>query len=170
MFETERLILRKLNDTDLDDIFEMRKDPKVMRFIRGPQTEIETSARWIEMMTERWDDEKLGFCGLVEKESGSFVGWCGLWDLKETNEIEVGYAIATGHWGKGFATEAADRCLKYGFEELALDRIVAVAFPKNEASQNVMKKIGMEYVQTGIFYGKRLVQYAITNVEFHRNG
>ncbi len=168
MFGTERLILRKLEKSDLKDIYEMRKDPLVMRYIREPQTDIDSSVKWIVMMTEQWDDQKLGFCGVVEKFTGNFVGWCGLWRLKETNEIEVGYAIASDYWGKGYATEAAARCLQYGFEELSLEKIVAVAFPENEASQNVMKKIGMKYMKIDTFYEQELVQFGITKAEFKK--
>ncbi len=168
MFETKRLVLRKLEDGDLKDIYKMRKDPLVMRYIREPQTDIDSSLKWIAMMTEQWDDQKLGFCGVVEKSTGNFVGWCGLWRLKETNEIEVGYAIAPDCWGRGYATEAAARCLLYGFNELSLDKIVAVAFPENQASQNVMRKIGMEYMKIGTFYEQELVQFGVTKAEFEK--
>ncbi|MCB1025403.1 MAG: GNAT family N-acetyltransferase [Acidobacteria bacterium] len=166
MFETERLILRKLLPTDLKAIFKMRKDPFVMRYIRGPQTDLDSSVKWIEMMTDKWDSEKIGFCGVVEKSTGDFIGWCGLWRLVGTDDIEVGYAIRKDHWGKGYATEAAARCLEYGFNDLGFSKIVAVAYPENKASQNVMKKIGMKYVQTGIFYEKTLVQFAISAEEY----
>lgn len=170
MLETERLILRKLKKSDVDDIFKMRSDADLMRYIREPQTERRESFEWIRMISGRWDAEKLGFCGVIEKETGEFVGWCGLWRLKETNEIEVGYAIQKDYWGKGYATEAAQKFLEYGFEELELNRIVAVAYPENEASQNVMKRLGMNFVKVGRFYEKQLVQYAITKQEFYGNG
>lgn len=170
MLETERLILRKLKKSDVDDIFKMRSDADLMRYIRAPQTERRESFEWIRMISGRWDAEKLGFCGVIEKETGEFVGWCGLWRLKETNEIEVGYAIQKDFWGKGYATEAARKFLEYGFEELGLERIVAVAYPENEPSQNVMKRLGMNFVKVGRFYEKQLVQYAITKKEFYGNG
>ena len=170
MLETERLTLRKLKKSDVDDIFKMRSDADLMRYIREPQTERRESFEWIRMISGRWDAEKLGFCGVIEKETQKFVGWCGLWRLKETNEIEVGYAIQKNFWGKGYATEAARKFLEYGFEELGLERIVAVAYPENEPSQNVMKRLGMNFVKIGRFYEKQLVQYAITKDEFYGNG
>jgi len=166
MLETERLFLRKLQDYDIDDIFEMRSDEEIMRYIREPQTKKENSLNWIKMISQHWDTQKIGFCGVIEKDTKDFVGWCGLWRLAETDEIEVGYAIKKAHWGKGFATEAAEECLKYGFEELQLKKIVAVAFPENEASQNVMKRLGMKYLQTGKFYDNVLIQYGINRTEF----
>ncbi len=166
MFETERLFLRRLQDYDVDEIFKMRSDEEIMRYIRKPQTKREESLHWIEMISEKWDKEKIGFCGVIEKKSKSFVGWCGLWRLIETNEIEVGYAIRKKFWGKGYATEAANRILQYGFEELNLEKIVAVATPENKASQNVMKRLGMKYVGIGKFYDNDLAQYSISKEEF----
>ena len=166
MFETERLFLRRLKDYDVDEIFKMRSDEEIMRFIREPQTQKSESEIWIEMISSRWEKEKIGFCGVIEKASKDFVGWCGLWKLKETNEIEVGYAMKKDFWGKGYATEAAKRMLEYGFGELDFERIVAVASPENDASQNVMKRLEMDYIGIGKFYGNDLVQYAITKDKF----
>lgn len=166
MLETKRLFLRKLQDYDVDEIFKMRSDAEIMRYIRTPQTERDESFAWIEMISAKWDTEKIGFCGVIEKETKSFVGWCGLWRLKETNEIEVGYAINKDFWGKGYATESARRCLNYGFQELDLEKIVAVADPANKASQNVMKRIGMTRVGIGRFYDADLIQYSISKEEF----
>jgi ribosomal-protein-alanine N-acetyltransferase len=168
MMETERLFLRKLQDYDLDEIFKMRSSIEIMRYIRAPQTEPEESLKWIKMISGKWDTEKIGYCGVIEKKSKSFAGWCGLWRLPETKEIEVGYAIQKKFWGRGFATEAAGRCLQYGFEELDLTSIVAVAFPENEPSRNVMKRLGMTRVGIGRFYESDLVRYKITREEWER--
>ena len=166
MFETERLILRPFDEEDADAVFEMRSDEDVMRFIRPIQTNRGETMNWIRMLSEKWDTENIGFCAVVEKETKNFAGWCGLWRLKETGEFEVGYAIAKNFQRKGYATEATRRILDYGFNELDLKKIVAVAYPENEASQNVMKRLGMKYVKTGEFYEKNLVQFAISKAEF----
>lgn len=160
MFETERLILRRFEDADVDAVFALRSDAEMMRFIREPQQRDET-ANWLKMISGRWAKEKIGFCAVVEKSSARLIGWCGLWQLVETREIEVGYAIAGNCWGKGLATEAAQRFLQYGFEDLRLKKIVAVARPENAASRRVMEKIGMKFDYTGEFYGRNLVHYTI---------
>lgn len=165
MFETERLKIRRMNDRDIDAVAQMRGDKDVMCFIREPQKRDESES-WIKLISSRWDKEKIGFCALFEKKTGKFVGWCGLWILEETGETEVGYAIAKEFWGQGFAAEAARVFLDYGFNNLELDKIVAVASRKNTGSRRVMEKIGMNYVGTGNFYGKKLVQYAIFKNEF----
>ncbi len=168
MLETDRLILRPLNEKDVDAIFVMRSDPEVMRFIREPQDRDE-SANWVELVSSRWATEQIGFCAMVEKSSGKFVGWCGLWRLKETGEIEVGYALAKEFWGKGYATESALKFLDYAFEKLKSEKIVAVARPENAASRRVMEKLGMDFVKADTFYDQTLVQYAITKEDYARN-
>ncbi len=154
-----------MDESDIDAVAQMRGDKDVMRFIREPQKRGESES-WIKLVSSRWDKEKIGFCALFEKQTGKFVGWCGLWILEETGEMEVGYAVAKEFWGKGFAAEAARVFLDYGFKNLDLEKIVAVAYPKNTGSLRVMEKLGMNYVGTGNFYEKKLVQYQITKDEF----
>ncbi len=167
VFETERLILRLLRERDVDQIFAMRSDADIMRFIREPQNR-EESVNWIKLVSSRWQTEKIGFCAIIEKQTEEFVGWCGIWRLKETDELEIGYAIAKKYWGNGFATEAALKFLQYAFQELKSKKIVAVVRPENTASRRVMEKIGMSFVKTSKFYGQNLAQYAITKKEFLR--
>lgn len=168
MFETERLILRRLDEKDVDAIFAMRSDPEVMRFIRAPQNRTET-INWLNLVSSRWASDRIGFCAIVEKQNGKFVGWCGLWRLKETSELEIGYAIAKNAWGKGFATEAAQVFLRYAFEQLKTEKIVAVAEPENASSRRVMEKLGMKFVRLGEFYNRQLVQYAMSQESWMEN-
>ncbi len=168
MLETDRLILRPLDKKDVDAIYSMRSDADIMRFIREPQNRRE-STDWVELVSSRWADERIGFCAMLEKPSGVFVGWCGIWRLKETGELEIGYAVAKEFWGKGLAAEAALAFLGYAFDNLDTEKIVAVARPENAASRRVMEKLGMSFVGTGTFYEQILVQYAITKEEYARN-
>jgi len=166
MLETARLFLRPFNENDIDSVFAMRRDADVMRFIREPQTSPAEAESWINLISSRWENEKIGFCAVIEKSSGKFVGWCGLWRLKETDEIEVGYALVKECRGLGYASEAAGAFLTYGFETLNLREIVAVARPENRASWRVMERLGMSYDYTGKFYESDLVHYSITRKEF----
>lgn len=161
MIETERLILRKFDEGDTDVVFALRSDTEMMRYIREPQNRQET-VNWINLISSHWQDAKIGFCAVVEKQSDRVIGWCGLWRLKETGETEVGYAIDKNFQRRGYAREAAKAFLIYGFEVLNLDEIVAVARPENTASRRVMEKLGMKYDYTGEFYGRQLVHYSIS--------
>ena len=166
MLETDRLFLRKFNENDIDAVFAMRSDRDVMRFIREPQTDRAEAESWVKLVSSRWETEKIGFCALIEKASGRYIGWCGLWRLKETDETEVGYALIRDFRGLGYALEASEAFLIYGFEVLNLKEIVAVARPENNASRRVMERLGMSYDYTGKFYDRDLVHYSITREEF----
>jgi ribosomal-protein-alanine N-acetyltransferase len=166
MLETTRLFLRPMSENDIDSIFAMRRDADIMRFIREPQTERAEAVSWVNLVSSRWKEEKIGFCAVIEKASGRFVGWCGLWRLKETGETEIGYAIVKDFWRRGYAAEAAEAFLSYGFEHLNFEKIVAVAVPENTGSRRVMEKLGMRYDYTGEFYGRSLVHYSIAREEF----
>lgn len=169
MLETKRLFIRPFTDSDVPDVFAMRSDPEIMRYIRAPHKDIAETKKWVTMLSSRWKKDGIGFCSLIEKETGNFLGWCGLWQLVENGEIEVGYALAKTYWGKGLATESAERFLQYGFDELNLGKIVALAREENLASRRVMEKLGMQYGYVGTFYGSELVHYEITREEYDRN-
>jgi RimJ/RimL family protein N-acetyltransferase len=166
MLETNRLFLRQFNENDIDAVFAMRSDAGVMRFIREPQAQRSEAENWIKLVSSRWEKEKIGFCAVIKKSSNQFIGWCGLWRLTETDEIELGYALIEDFQGKGFAVEAAEAFLHYGFETLNLREIVAVARPENRASWRVMERLGMTYDYTGNFYDRDLVHYSISQEEF----
>jgi RimJ/RimL family protein N-acetyltransferase len=165
MFETERLFLRKMTEDDIESVFAMRSDADVMRFIREPQKR-EEAGNWIKLVSSRWKKDKIGFCSVFLKSTNQFVGWCGLWELKETGEIEVGYALFKEFWGRGFAVEASEPFLQYGFTELNLPKIVACANPDNKNSRRVMEKLGMTFDHIGKYYGRDLVHYSITKEKF----
>lgn len=169
MLETERLILRPFAEKDIEAIFALRQDAEIMRYIREPQKTRAETESWIKLVSSRWKSEKIGFCAVIEKAGENLIGWCGLWRLKETGEIEVGYAVASEFQRKGYATEAAEVCLAYGFEQLNLAKIVAVTRPENSASRRVMEKIGMRYDGLGKFYGAKLAHYSIRKRDW-KNG
>jgi ribosomal-protein-alanine N-acetyltransferase len=168
MLETERLVLRRFTENDVDAVFALRSDAEMMRFIRAPQGRQE-SVNWLRLVSSLWESDRIGFCAVVEKASGALIGWCGLWRLKETGETEIGYAIAREFQGKNLATEAAGAFLAYGFETLKLDKIVAVAAPENTASRRVMEKLGMKLDYIGEFYGRDLVHYSISQEKFRQD-
>jgi len=168
MLETARLFLRPMNESDVDAIFTLRSDAEMMRFIREPQTNRADVAGWIYLVSSLWATDKIGLCAVFDKSSNALIGWCGLWRLRETGETEVGYAIARSFQKKGLASEAAEKCLEYGFDELNLEKIVAVARPENTASCRVMEKIGMNYDGIGRFYDCDLAHYSITRENYKK--
>jgi ribosomal-protein-alanine N-acetyltransferase len=104
------------------------------------------------------------------KPAATPIGWGGLQHLDDGPEIEVGYAFAREYWGLGFATELAGGWLRWGFDHLGVDRIVAVADPRNIASRRVMEKLGMRYEKPIVHYGMDSVYYAVTREAFMASG
>lgn len=165
--ETARLRLRMFTLRDTDDYFLLRSDSEVMRYIGTGATstrqQTTTKLSWVLM---QWEKHGFGIWAVVDKKNEKLIGWSGLSSLDDTPEIEVGYGLARACWGTGMATEAARASLRYGFEELQLDRIVAVAVPENAASRRVMEKAGMCYVKPSHYYGVDVAYYEITREDF----
>lgn len=150
---------------DLDELVALRSDPDVMRYI-GNQSREKIEQR-LRFYISHYEPYGFGVWGVVHKESGALIGWCGLVFLDETPEVEVGYAVAKPYWGQGLMTEAARAALRYGFERAGLERIVAVAMPENTASRRIMEKLGMHYEKNVHHYDHDLVYYAISRDEFY---
>ena len=91
------------------------------------------------------------------------IGWNGLQFLPETGEVEVAYLISKPFWGKGLTTEGASAALRYGFEQIGLKLIIALAHPENKASRRVMEKLGMSFTGLARYFGMDLCRYVIGN-------
>ena len=165
--ETDRLLLRPFAPDDLDDFALLCADPEVMRFIGDgkPQSRERAEIRF-NALIKHWNDHGFAPFAVTTKTGSEFAGFCGLQHLDNTPEIEVGYRLAKRFWGMGLATEAARASLRFGFEELALDRIVAVVQPENIASCRVIEKIGLRYVRDARFYETNVRYYAISREEY----
>lgn len=154
--ETERLLLRAWQDEDMDPFAELCADPEVMRYFPEPLTREKSEA----MVSRcRSKQEKQGFCmAPVEvKLSGEFLGFAGLnrpdygKPLPFDPCVEIGWRLKRSAWGKGYASEAARAWLRFGFETIGLEEIVAFTIPANIPSQKVMERIGMTRDPVGDF-------------------
>jgi ribosomal-protein-alanine N-acetyltransferase len=165
--ETARLRMRKFTPNDLNRLFAIRSDPDVMNYIgSGRPNSLEEVRATLNRFLAHWDQHGFGRWGMEYQETSELIGWCGLSYLEDTGEVEIGYGIAKAYWGKGLASEAASASIKFGFEELGLDRIVAVAWPDNASSRRIMDKLGMKYVKVTSNYGPEMVYYAISRDEY----
>lgn len=165
--KTERLLLRPFTMDDLDGFHALRGDAEVMRYISTPAARTHGGTRErLSQVMEQYDELGFGFFAVVRQSDERLIGWCGLAPLDTVAEIEIGYGFAPDCWGQGYATEAARATIKFGFEDLGLARIVAVAYSENVGSTNVMKKLGMTYIHVGRYWGADLVRYDITGETF----
>jgi ribosomal-protein-alanine N-acetyltransferase len=164
--ETIRLLCRRFTPDDLHSLAVIRADADVMKYTTGRPESVQEVQAWLNKWMAHWRDHGFGRWALIDKATGTLAGWCGLLYLEDTTDVEIGYGLAKDYWGKGLATEAAAATMKYGFEQLSLPRIVAVAWPENMASHRVLEKLGMKYVKTGKFFGREMVYYVISREEY----
>ncbi|MGJ5043730.1 MULTISPECIES: GNAT family N-acetyltransferase [unclassified Bradyrhizobium] len=146
IISTERLTLREWRDDDRAPFAAMSADPAVMQFLRALPTR-QDSDRWIDFQIAHQAAHGFGFWVVEDRATGTFLGATGLFrvafDAPFTPAVEIGWRLARAAWGRGIATEAARASLTFGFDELGLHEIIAYAAPANQASQNVMRKLGM---------------------------
>ena len=148
--ETERLLLRRFTEADVDDLFELDSDPAVMRYINGgeptPRAEIEKDI--LPAFLEFYDQfEGFGFWAAIEKSTGEFLGWFHFRPKEGAalDEPELGFRLRKSAWGKGFATEGSSALIRKGFTEFGVRRVVAETMVVNTASRRVMEKAGLEF-------------------------
>lgn len=146
VFETDRLLLRKINVNDLDDIFEFSSDPAVAHHITWGvnKTKEETLNNFINVVVGNYHLGQSGDLAIVLKKSKKVIGTCSFIDWSnEHSNAELGYVLNRNYWGHGYATEAIKELIKFGFEKIQLNRIQGRCDIDNIGSQKVMLKVGM---------------------------
>lgn len=144
ILETERLSLREMTDEDFKDLCEILQDAETMHAYEHAFSD-EESWDWLHRQQARYKKDGFGLWAVISKETGEFVGQCGLTmqDAEGEQVPEIGYLFKRKHWHKGYATEAAAGCKAYAFGVLGLDRIYSIIRDNNTASQNVALRNGM---------------------------
>jgi len=148
IIETPRLTLRFLRPDDLDAMHAYLGDPETMKFYPAPYSR-EFVQQGITKNLERCAKCGYGLFGVELKESGKFIGDCGLvWqDLPTGEELEVGYHFHRDHWGKGYATEAAKACIEYAFANTGVDHVISLIRPENVPSRRVAERNGLRVLR-----------------------
>ncbi len=142
---TRRLILRRIEERDTDDMYEYSCDRAVSKYLLWSAHESkEQTRKFIRSVIKYYAKQLFYDWAIVEKKSGKMIGTCGFARIDEANNsAELGYVLSRSHWGNGYAPEAAQAVLQVGFCELGLNRIEARYMVENTASARVMEKLGM---------------------------
>ena len=165
--KTCRLILRAMTPEDTNPLHRIMGHREVMQYFpRTDSPSRERVARLIGGQLEHWKGRGYGWWALDHLETREFVGWCGLQYLPETDEVEVAYLLGKPSWGLGLATEAANASVRFGFVEVGLETIVGLAHPENVASQRVLRKLGMSFVDEAIYFGMAVRRYSLTRASY----
>jgi len=145
--ETERLILRKLNLQDENDLFEFDSDVEVSKFLSwDAHKSIDDTRNFINFVLGKYERDEAGEWGIVLKENGKLIGTISFVDYNIRNRrAEIGYVLSRKYWGQGIMPEALKRIIKFAFEEMGLNRIECFHALENEKSGRVMQKVGMSF-------------------------
>lgn len=147
IFTSDRLGFRNWETTDIDKMYEINSDKKVMEFFPSILTKEQTT-EFVERMKTQFKDK--GFCYFaVEKlEGNEFIGFIGLseqtYKADFTPCVDIGWRIKSSEWNKGFASEGAKKCLDYALNELKLEDVYSIAPKVNTKSEHIMTKIGLK--------------------------
>jgi [ribosomal protein S5]-alanine N-acetyltransferase len=143
--KTERLLLRRVIKEDIGQIFKMRSDKNVMKFIgKNPITTMDGAINFFNMVNDSLENNTGITWAISLKEAPEkLIGTIGLWRLiKEHFRAEIGYMLLPEYWKKGLTKEAAFKVIEYGFDEMKLHSIEAHINPQNEASATLLASAG----------------------------
>lgn len=143
--ETERLRLRQWRESDLDAFAKMMANADVAQFLTHDRRPLDRVSAWRTMavFAGHWALKGYGLFVVEEKATDAFVGRVGAWRPEGWYGFEIGWGMDRGHWGKGFASEAARACIPWAFETFDPPRVVSVIHVDNKRSQRVAEKIGL---------------------------
>jgi 3-dehydroquinate dehydratase/shikimate dehydrogenase len=151
VIQTKRLILRSWIENDLEPFAQLNADERVMEYFPYRLNK-EESDQMAKRMQAKIETEGWGCWAVSRLDTQKFIGFIGLntvdkptFPLHFAPCTEVGWRLAYESWGRGYATEGAEACLKYAFETLKLGEIVSFTAAQNRRSMAVMRKIGMHY-------------------------
>ena len=148
MIETDRLILRAWRDSDVEPFHTMCNDPEVMRYLGPPMSrEVaeESAARQNGLIASH------GYCfwAVERKADGALLGFCGLKPgapgTPIADDVEIGWRFGHPYWGQGYAREAAQASLDWGWSNLDVAEIAAITTPDNVRSWGLMERLGMRW-------------------------
>ncbi len=154
LIETTRLVIREINQSDREDMFEMDSNPSVHRYIfNKPVVDILEIDDAIEYIQKQYIQYGIGRWAIADKVSNEMLGWCGIKYITEPlngylNIYDLGYRFKQKHWGKGYATEACNAIIEYAKSNLETNKLTATVDPRNNGSIRVLEKLGFKFKET----------------------
>ena len=158
--ETERLLLRRITENDVNEVMELRGNPETMKFVPRPLvTNSEQALAHITMIEDKIVNNIGINWGITVKGNPKLIGIIGHYKIQPENyRSEIGYMILPQYNGQGFVTEAVKALLIYGFDDLQMHSIEAVIDPENYASERVLQKSGFvkeaHFIENEYYDGK----------------
>lgn len=162
--ETPRLLVQPFTLEDLDNLVELHSNPEVNRYLlpMGAWSKEIAAAKLKRFIAH---EETYGYSKFkVSLKDGTFIGRAGFELWEETGEIEFGYSFKQEYWGKGYATEAAHKLVKWIFETTDLEHIIGMVSLENVASRKVLEKIGMTFTEVRLVKENPFAFYKLARI------
>ncbi len=175
--ETDRLILRELQESDVDGVFELDSNKEVHQYLgKNPIKTKEQAHESIQFILNQYKNLGIGRFACIEKTTGEFMGWSGLKlntgekeELNGTRDfIDIGYRLIPRFWGKGYASESAFACLDFGFTKMNYPVIYGAADIENIGSNKILQKIGLNYINEFNYDIVKVNWYQLNKSEYER--
>ena len=169
--ETDRLRMRMFREEDLDAYAAICADPEVMRYLGDGRTLGRSEAwRQMAMILGHWQLRGYGLWAVEERATGALVGRLGFFEPEGWPGFELGWMLRRASWGRGYATEGAERALAHAFTEMGRQRLISLIRPDNRASIRVAERLGERLEGRTTLFGQEALVYAIDWVGWEAGG
>ncbi len=158
---TPTIVLRPWSSADVPALFEILQEPGIFEYFPlSPPPSLERTGRYIAHQLAHWQQRGCGHWAVVTPADGRVVGWTGLEYLPELDQTEVAYLLTSRVRGRGYASQAAQAALHFGFETCRLPCIIGLVHPENAPSIRVLEKCGMLFTDQLTLWGLELLRYS----------
>jgi ribosomal-protein-alanine N-acetyltransferase len=167
---TQRLRLEPFNDSHLEGLNLVNRDPQVMRYITGKPETLEDTAAAINRVKARWAEWGFSWWSFIELDTEEIIGSGCIQYLggDTANPLEIGWRLRQDKWGQGYASEAARRMAAFAFETAGGERLCAVCHQENTGSARVMQRLGMQFQGVERWYEMDTAVYMMTRGEWEQ--
>tara|TARA_R110002073_G_scaffold118918_3_gene258968 strand:+ start:65675 stop:66154 length:480 start_codon:yes stop_codon:yes gene_type:complete len=140
--------MRRVGSDDLEAFYKVYSDQDAMRWVGdGQPIRHDQCVVWIAVTQQNYQKRGYGMFAVELKSTGDVIGFCGLVHPDDQEEAEIKYALHRSQWGNGYASEMAGAVLRFGFDMLGLESVIATIAPKNSASIRIVEKLGMSRIE-----------------------
>ena len=161
---TDRLRLRAFTADDAPVMHNIMTGQDVMKYFPGaPTVSLKHVEKMIVRILQHWSDRQYGLWAIEFIETSELIGRCGLQQIPETDEVEVDFIVSRDYWGQGIATEAGQASVDFAFDKLKVKELVGIVHPNNIASQRVLEKLGLQFVEATQYFGMDCYRYLAKN-------
>jgi RimJ/RimL family protein N-acetyltransferase len=168
---TDRLHLRMFREDDLDAYAAICADPEVMRYLGDGRTLGRSEAwRQMAMILGHWQLRGYGLWAVEERATGALVGRLGFFEPEGWPGFELGWMLRRASWGRGYATEGAERALAHAFTEMGRQRLISLIRPDNRASIRVAERLGERLEGRTTLFGQEALVYGIDRARWEAGG